>query len=70
MITTEGLTRRFGPVTAVDRLTLDLPGGGVVGLVGPNGSGKSTLIRMLLGLIRPGGHRIRLRPADQPPLGL
>ena len=53
VITTEGLTRRFGPVTAVDRLTLDLPGGGVVGLVGPNGSGKSTLIRMLLGLIRP-----------------
>lgn len=54
IITTEGLTRRFGPVTAVDRLTLDLPAGGVVGLVGPNGSGKSTLIRMLLGLIRPG----------------
>jgi ABC-2 type transport system ATP-binding protein len=53
VITTDGLTRRFGPVTAVDRLTLDLPGGGVVGLVGPNGSGKSTLIRMLLGLIRP-----------------
>jgi ABC-2 type transport system ATP-binding protein len=54
IITTEDLTRRFGPVTAVDRLTLDVPAGGVIGLVGPNGSGKSTLIRMLLGLIRPG----------------
>ena len=52
-MTTEGLSRRFGKVTAVNGLTLDLPEGGVVGLVGPNGSGKSTLIRMLLGLIRP-----------------
>lgn len=52
VITTENLTRRFGSITAVDRLTLDLPSGGVIGLVGPNGSGKSTLIRMLLGLIR------------------
>ena len=54
VITTDGLTRRFGAITAVDRLTVDLPTGGVIGLVGPNGSGKSTLIRMLLGLIRPG----------------
>jgi ABC-2 type transport system ATP-binding protein len=52
-ITTTELTRRFGPVVAVDRLTLELPDSGVVGLVGPNGSGKSTLIRMLLGLVRP-----------------
>lgn len=54
-MTTEGLSRRFGKVTAVNALTLDLPEGGVVGLVGPNGSGKSTLIRMMLGLIRPTG---------------
>ena len=53
VITTTGLTRRFGPVTALDAVTLDLPPGGVIGLVGPNGSGKSTLIRTLLGLIRP-----------------
>lgn len=52
-LTTQGLTRRFGSIVAVDELTLDLPAGGVIGLVGPNGSGKSTLIRMLLGLIRP-----------------
>ncbi|MEO5939297.1 MAG: ATP-binding cassette domain-containing protein, partial [Candidatus Limnocylindrales bacterium] len=38
---------------ALDRLTVELPGAGVIGLVGPNGSGKSTLIRMLVGLIRP-----------------
>jgi ABC-2 type transport system ATP-binding protein len=53
VITTSGLTRRFGDLVAVDSLDLALAGGGVVGLVGPNGSGKSTLIRMLLGLVDP-----------------
>lgn len=52
-ISTAGLTRRFGRLTAVNDLTLEIPDTGVIGLVGPNGSGKSTLIRMLLGLIRP-----------------
>ena len=55
VVATFDLTRRFGPVTALDRLTVDLPAAGVIGLVGPNGSGKSTLIRILLGLIRPTG---------------
>ena len=53
VVTTTELTRRFGPITALDRLTVELPATGVIGLVGPNGSGKSTLIRILLGLIRP-----------------
>ena len=53
IITTTRLTRRFGPITALAGLTLELPSAGVIGLVGPNGSGKSTLIRTLLGLIRP-----------------
>jgi ABC-2 type transport system ATP-binding protein len=53
VVSTVGLTRRFGPVTALDGLTVELPSAGVIGLVGPNGSGKSTLIRILLGLIRP-----------------
>ncbi len=53
VVTTSALTRRFGSITALDAVTLDLPPGGVIGLVGPNGSGKSTLIRTLLGLIRP-----------------
>jgi len=55
IVTTTELTRRFGPITALDRLTVELPSAGVIGLVGPNGSGKSTLIRILLGLIRPSG---------------
>ena len=53
VIVTQDLTRRFGAITAVDHLCLELPVGGVIGLLGPNGSGKSTLIRMLLGLVRP-----------------
>ena len=53
VVATAALTRRFGPVIALDRLTVELPAAGVIGLVGPNGSGKSTLIRILLGLIRP-----------------
>ena len=55
VVATKDLTRRFGRITALDRLTVELPAAGVVGLVGPNGSGKSTLIRILLGLIRPTG---------------
>jgi ABC-2 type transport system ATP-binding protein len=53
VVSVTDLTRRFGSITALDRLTVELPASGVIGLVGPNGSGKSTLIRILLGLIRP-----------------
>lgn len=52
-IVTHGLTKRFGNLTAVDNLDLQVPQGGVVGFVGPNGSGKSTTIRTLLGLLSP-----------------
>lgn len=50
-IRTLGLTRRFGAVTAVDRLSLLIPRACIYGFLGPNGSGKSTTIRMLCGLI-------------------
>ena len=57
IVQTEGLTRRFGDLTAVDGLSLEVPKGCVFGFLGPNGAGKSTTIRMLLGLIRPhSGH--------------
>ena len=48
-----GLTKRFGAVTAVDNLTLELGAGTVTGLLGPNGAGKTTTLRMLLGLVAP-----------------
>jgi drug efflux transport system ATP-binding protein len=47
------LTRRFGALTAVSRLTLQVQRGEVFGLLGPNGSGKTTTIRMLCGLLEP-----------------
>ena len=52
-IETKGVTKRFGDLTAVDGIDLDLPPGRIYGLLGPNGSGKTTLIRLLAGLARP-----------------
>jgi ABC-2 type transport system ATP-binding protein len=54
---TVNLTKRYGSVTAVDGLSLDVPAGEVFGFLGPNGAGKSTTIRMLLGLARPSAGR-------------
>lgn len=50
-LSTRYLTKRYGSVTAVRSLTLDVPAGSRFGLLGPNGSGKTTLVRMLLGLV-------------------
>ena len=52
ILATEGLTKRFPTVTAIDQLTVTV-GAGVTGLVGANGAGKSTLIKILLGLLPP-----------------
>ena len=46
----EGLTRRYGQVTALDDLSFDVPGGRVVGFLGPNGAGKTTTMRAIFGL--------------------
>ena len=53
VIQTDGLTKRYGRVLAVDGLSLNVPRGRIFGLLGPNGSGKTTLMSMLLGLVRP-----------------
>jgi ABC-2 type transport system ATP-binding protein len=50
MIKISSLTKRFGKLTAIDELTLDVPDGTIFGLIGSNGSGKSTLLRMLAGV--------------------
>jgi ABC-2 type transport system ATP-binding protein len=52
-IRTEGLSRSFGPVQAVDDLTLEVPAGIVFGFLGANGAGKTTTIHLLLGLLEP-----------------
>jgi ABC-2 type transport system ATP-binding protein len=53
VIEVHGLTKRFGPVLAVDQLSFTVERGTVVGFLGPNGAGKTTTLRMLLGLVRP-----------------
>src|SRR3954471_12209176 len=48
-----GLTKRFGGLTAVKNLSLDVRGGEIFGLIGPNGSGKSTAMKSIMGIERP-----------------
>ena len=56
-IQTEGLRKAYGPVKALDGLTLSVEAGTIFGFLGPNGAGKSTTIRLLTGLARPTGGR-------------
>ena len=71
VLRTTGLVKRFGSITAVDGLDLEVRRGEVVGLLGPNGAGKSTTIGMVLGLITPNagtaevlGRDVRVRRED------
>jgi ABC-type multidrug transport system ATPase subunit len=60
VIQTTDLTKQYGDVVAVDRLTLKVPRGGVFGFLGPNGSGKTTTMGMLLGLVHPTSGEARI----------
>ena len=55
-----GLTRRFGGLTAVDAIDLDLAAGELVSIIGPNGAGKTTLFNLVAGLIGPDAGDVRL----------
>ncbi|NLE76969.1 MAG: ATP-binding cassette domain-containing protein, partial [Chloroflexi bacterium] len=57
MIRTEGLSKAFGNVLAVDGLSLDVAQGEVFGFLGPNGAGKTTTVRLLAGLVGPSAGR-------------
>jgi ABC-2 type transport system ATP-binding protein len=63
-IATESLTRRFGELTAVDHVNLNVDSGQFFGFLGPNGAGKSTTIKMLTGLLAPTEGRIQILGLD------
>ncbi|MEV4755855.1 ABC transporter ATP-binding protein [Micromonospora sp. NPDC049559] len=60
VVSTTGLTKRYGPRVAVDDVSLAVRRGEVYGFLGPNGAGKTTTLRMLLGLVRPTGGSARV----------
>ncbi|WP_167085647.1 ATP-binding cassette domain-containing protein [Rhizomicrobium palustre] len=60
MIEIEGLTKRFGPVTAVAGLSLRVGKGEVLGFLGPNGAGKSTTMKMVTGYLTPDAGRVSI----------
>ena len=64
VLETEGLTRRFGGLVAVDGLNLRVEEGDIYGFLGLNGAGKTTTIRMCLRLIRPSSGRVRIFGKD------
>jgi len=78
LLRTEGLTRRFGGITAVSDCSIDVRKGSITGLIGPNGSGKTTLFNLITGLYQPdagqvylNGQRVtRLRPDQRCHRGL
>ncbi len=53
IIETHGLVKRYGKLTAVDNLSIQVPRGAIYGFVGPNGAGKTTTMRILTTLITP-----------------
>ena len=63
-ISTQGLTRRFGELLAVDGIDLRVAPGQFFGFLGPNGAGKSTTIKMLTGLLAPSSGRIEILGVD------
>ena len=63
MLETQALTKRFGGLTAVDRVSFGVNRGEILSIIGPNGAGKSTLFKLITGFLRPTGGLVRGRPA-------
>jgi branched-chain amino acid transport system ATP-binding protein len=67
LLSVQGLTVRYGLITALDDLSLDINKGDVISIVGPNGAGKSSLLAAIAGTVRPAAGRILF--AGQPTIG-
>ena len=65
VIAAEGLRKGYGDRLLIDKLSFNLPPGGIVGIIGPNGAGKTTLFRMLTGAEKPDAGEIRIGPSVQ-----
>src|SRR6516165_9512538 len=63
-VETKGLTKKYGSLVALDRLTMTVERGEIMGFVGPNGAGKTTTIKILVGLARPTGGSAFVAGAD------
>jgi ABC-2 type transport system ATP-binding protein len=64
VVRTESLTKRYGRLLALDRLTLEVRAGEVLGFLGPNGAGKTTTLRLLMGFLRPTAGSARVHGLD------
>jgi branched-chain amino acid transport system ATP-binding protein len=60
MLTIEELTTDYGPIRAVDHVSLEVPEGSVTAVLGANGAGKTSLLRTITGLVRPTSGRVRV----------
>jgi branched-chain amino acid transport system ATP-binding protein len=64
LLRTDGLTKRFGGILALDGVDLEVSGGEIVGLIGPNGSGKSTFFNVVAGFLSPSAGRVHWQGDD------
>lgn len=64
VLQTEGLTRRFGRLVAVDHVDLEIDADEITSIIGPNGAGKTTFYNLLTGTLKPTEGTVRLRPRD------
>ena len=64
LLKVEGLTKNFGGVAAIVRVSFELQEGELLGIIGPNGSGKTTLVNLLTGFVRPDSGKVIYQGRD------
>jgi len=64
MLKTDKLTKNFGGVTAIDKVSVEFQKGKIFGLIGPNGAGKSTLFKLITGVLKPDEGKVEFKGID------